>query len=58
MFPGNYLWSYNTMLAFAGGGQIGDIELIMADLSENDGDNELWHRKWMELADIVEQRAE
>jgi len=58
MFPGNYLWSYNTMLAFAGGGQIGDIELIMADLSANHGDNELWHRKWMELSGIVEQRAD
>ncbi len=58
MFPGNYLWSYNTMLAFSAGGQIGDIELIMPDLTENDGDNEVWHYKWMELADILEQRAE
>ena len=58
LFPGNYLWSYNTMLAFAAGGQIGDLELIMPQLTEGAGNNEVWHREWTRLAEIVKTRAE
>lgn len=57
-FPGNYLWSYNTMLAFAAGAQIGDLALIMPRLQEHDGDNEIWHEEWARLAKIVKNRAE
>ena len=57
MFPGNYLWSYNTMLAFAAGGQIGDMELVMPNLTANVGDNDVWHDEWTGLAAILEMRA-
>ena len=56
-FPGNYRWSYNTLLAFAAGGQLGDIALIHPELSKALGEDEAWHRAWARLADILEQRA-
>ena len=31
-FPSNYRWSYNTLLAFAAGGQLGDIALLLPRL--------------------------
>jgi len=44
-FPGHYRWSYNTLLAFAAGGQLGDIALIHANLSRDVGKDEAWHRE-------------
>lgn len=57
-FPGNYRWSYNTLMALAAGAQIGDIELIGVRLREKGGDDEAWHREWSWLAGILERRAE
>lgn len=57
-FPGNYRWSYNTLLAFAAGGQLGDIALILPRLQKSAGDDEAWHREWSWLADVLAQRAE
>jgi dienelactone hydrolase len=56
-FPGNYRWSYNTLLAFAAGGQLGDFALIQKQLTENVGKDEVWHEQWARLADILEKRA-
>lgn len=56
-FPGNYMWSYNVMLALAAGGQVGDIALMMPKLSEHVGDDEVWHEEWDRLSKIVEKRA-
>jgi dienelactone hydrolase len=56
-FPGNYRWSYNTLLAFAAGGQLGDFALIHKQLSENSGNDGAWHREWAHLADVLEKRA-
>lgn len=56
-FPGHYRWSYNTLLAFAAGGQLGDIALIHPNLAKEVGKDEAWHREWARLADILEQRA-
>ena len=56
-FPGNYRWSYNTLLAFAAGGQLGDFALIHPSLLENVGKDEAWHEEWARLADILEKRA-
>ena len=58
LFPGNYRWSYNTHLAFAAGGQLGDLALIMPVLTENVGNDEVWHDEWTRLAGIVEERAQ
>ena len=57
-FPGNYRWSYNTLLAFAAGGQLGDFALIEEKLKEQIGDDEAWHREWARLARILEKRTE
>lgn len=57
-FPGNYRWSYNTLLAFAAGGQLGDVALILPELSKSVGDDDAWHREWARLADILEKRAQ
>ncbi len=57
-FPENYRWSYNTLLAFAGGAQIGDLDLILSKLSANVGNDEVWRDAWLELAHILESRAE
>jgi cephalosporin-C deacetylase-like acetyl esterase len=57
-FPGNYRWSYNTLLAFAAGGQLGDIALILPRLAAGKGDDEAWHREWSWLADVLARRAE
>jgi dienelactone hydrolase len=57
-FPGNYRWSYNTLLAFAAGGQLGDFALIEKQLRAQVGDDEAWHREWARLAAIVEKRAQ
>jgi dienelactone hydrolase len=56
-FPGNYRWSYNTLLAFAAGGQLGDFALIRDQLTEDAGNDEVWHREWARLAHILERRA-
>src|SRR3954468_23823631 len=56
-FPGHYRWSYNTLLAFSAGGQLGDFALIEKALHENVGKDEAWHREWARLADILEKRA-
>ena len=56
-FGGNYRWSYNTLLAFAAGGQLGDFALIERQLKEKLGDDEAWHREWARLADMLETRA-
>ena len=58
LFPGSYRWSYNTHLAFAAGGQLGDLELIMPVLTENVDNDEVWHDEWTRLAGIVEERAQ
>lgn len=56
-FPGHYRWSYNTLLAFAAGGQLGDLALIHSSLAAETGKDEAWHREWKRLADILERRA-
>jgi dipeptidyl aminopeptidase/acylaminoacyl peptidase len=56
-FPGNYRWSYNTLLAFAAGGQLGDIGLILPALQKGVGDDEVWHKEWAWLAEAMERRA-
>jgi dienelactone hydrolase len=56
-FPGHYRWSYNTLLAFAAGGQLGDVALIHPALSREAGKDEAWHREWARLAAILETRA-
>lgn len=56
-FPGNYRWSYNTLLAFAAGGQLGDIALIHKNLLERVGDDAAWHDEWTRLAGMLESRA-
>jgi dienelactone hydrolase len=56
-FPGDYRWSYNTLLAIAAGGQLGDIALIHSSLARDVGKDEAWHREWARLAGILETRA-
>ena len=56
-FPGHYRWSYNTLLAFAAGGQLGDLALIHSSLAAEMGKDEAWHREWKRLAEILERRA-
>jgi dienelactone hydrolase len=56
-FPSNYRWSYNTLLAFAAGGQLGDIALILPRLAQGNNDDAAWHREWAWLARMVERRA-
>jgi dienelactone hydrolase len=56
-FPGNYRWSYNTLLAFAAGGQLGDFALIHPALSARAGNDEAWHEEWAKLAELLEGRA-
>ena len=53
-FPGNYRWSYNSLLAFAAGGQLGDFALIKENLSKNLGNDETWHQQWAWLGDVLE----
>ena len=57
-FPGNYRWSYNTLLAFAAGAQLGDVGLIVQRLRTVVGDDEAWHREWSWLAAALSRRAE
>ena len=57
-FPGNYRWSYNTLLALAAGGQIGDIELVWSERHAGCADDSLWHARWTQLAGILQRRAE
>lgn len=57
-FPENYRWSYNTLLAFAAGAEIGDFALILPKLAARVGDDETWHEAWHELADLLEERAQ
>jgi dienelactone hydrolase len=57
LFPGNYRWSYNTLLAISSGGQLGDFALIRDALIAKAGDDDAWHREWARLADILETRA-
>jgi len=56
-FPGHYRWSYNTLLAFAAGGQLGDFALIQRNLAKDVGKDDAWHREWARLADTLEKRA-
>lgn len=56
-FPGHYRWSYNTLLAFAAGGQLGDFALIQRNLAKDVGKDETWHHEWARLAGILEKRA-
>src|SRR5260370_37563108 len=56
-FPGNYRWSYNTLLAFAAGAQLGDVGLIVQRLRTVVGDDEAWHREWSWLAVALSRRA-
>jgi hypothetical protein len=58
LFPGNYRWSYNTLLALAAGGQLGDFSLIRERLSAQVGNDEAWHEQWAWLAGVLEKRAE
>lgn len=57
-FPDNYRWSYNTLLAFSAGAQLGDFGLILPKLTENVGDDEVWRDAWLELATTLENRAQ
>ena len=56
-FAGDYRWSYNALLAFAAGGQLGDVALIHRSLLDKTGDDDAWHREWARLAGILEGRA-
>jgi dipeptidyl aminopeptidase/acylaminoacyl peptidase len=56
-FPGNYRWSYNTLLAFAAGGQLGDITMVVERLQKSIGDDAAWHREWAWIAGVLEARA-
>ncbi len=56
-FPSNYRWSYNALLAFAAGGQLGDIALILPRLLASNNDDLAWHREWAWLARVLEGRA-
>src|SRR5262245_44869634 len=56
-FPGNYRWSYNTLLAFAAGGQLGDITMVVERLQGAVGDDAAWHREWAWIAAVLEKRA-
>jgi esterase/lipase len=56
-FSGNYRWSYNTLFAFAAGGELGDVSMVVDRLAGQDGDDEAWIREWAWLADILERRA-
>jgi len=57
-FPGHYRWSYNTLLAFAAGGQLGDITMVVERLQDKVGDDAAWHREWAWIAGVLEARAE
>lgn len=57
-FPGNYRWSFNALYAFTADGQFGDVALILSRLQEAVGDDEVWHREWAWLGDVLERRAE
>lgn len=57
-FPGNYRWSFNTLLAFTGGAQLGDFELIRAELVKHTGDDACWASQWSALAEIARERAD
>jgi dienelactone hydrolase len=57
-FPDNYRWSYNTLLAFAAGAQLGDVALIHPTLVANVGNDDTWHQEWARLAGILERRAQ
>jgi pimeloyl-ACP methyl ester carboxylesterase len=55
-FPGNYRWSYNTLLAFCGGGQVGDVARVLERL-QSTTDDAAWHEAWQEIADVATRRA-
>lgn len=56
-FPRNYRWSYNTLLAFSAGAQLGDVALIHERLSANIGDDDVWMAEWARLAEMLEERG-
>ena len=56
-FPGNYRWSYNTLLAFAAGGQLGDITMVVERLLPQIGNDDAWHKEWAWIANVLERRA-
>ncbi len=49
---------YNTLLAFAAGGQLGDVALILPRLQTAVGDDEAWHREWSWIGAALSRRAE
>lgn len=55
-FPGNYKWSYNALLAFCGGGQMGDVSRVLSKL-QGAADDGAWHGAWQEIADVATRRA-
>lgn len=63
-FPGNYRWSYNTLLSLAAGGQIGDVDLVLLRLRDKVAvaggtpDDAAWHDAWAWLAGVLERRAD
>ncbi|GAB3200227.1 alpha/beta fold hydrolase [Nocardioides hungaricus] len=56
-FPDHYRWSYNTLLAFAAGAEMGDVGIILPRLTDQVGDDEVWHEAWRDLAELVEDRS-
>jgi dienelactone hydrolase len=56
-FPGNYKWSYNTLLAFCGGGQVGDVDRVVSRL-QGSSDDTAWHDAWQEIAVSARTRAQ
>jgi hypothetical protein len=57
LFPGNYRWSYNVMMAMTAGAQLGDIGLIAERLRQPRADDTAWHHEWSWLAEVLERRA-
>ncbi len=55
-FEGNYKWSYNTLLAFCGGAQMGDVARVLERL-RGASDEFAWHDAWQEIADVATRRA-
>ena len=56
-FPTSYRWSYNALLAFSAGAQLGDFALILPQLSANVENEAVWHESWTRLASVLTERA-
>jgi alpha-beta hydrolase superfamily lysophospholipase len=54
-FPEEYRWSYNVVIALAtaaaGGADIGEIDQICRRLAKDVGNDSLWFREWVRMAD-------